>query len=63
MDYEEIHAPVMSDVGFRMIVLISIERKWMLRKLDVEAAFLLGKLDENIYVTIPKGFEDEGKSA
>ena len=46
IDYEEMHAPVISDVGFRMIVNISIQNDWKLVKLDVEAAFLLGKLNE-----------------
>ena len=31
--------------------------------MDVIAAFLLGKLEETIFIRIPKGFEDEGKIA
>ena len=59
VDYEDLHAPVISDVGFRLILLIVIEMNWEIKKLDVEAAFLVGKLDEVIYITIPEGFNDQ----
>ena len=60
VDYEELHAPVISDVGFRLILCISLQNGWRISKLDVEAAFLLGKLEEDLYVTIPDGFHDKG---
>ena len=31
------------------------------KKLDVESAFLLGRLEEKTFIKIPKGFENEGK--
>ena len=43
VDYDEIHAPVISDVGFRLILYIGIQKGWVIKKIDVEAAFLLGK--------------------
>ena len=32
----------------------------MIKKLDVEAAFLLGKLSEVTYIKVPKGFDKAG---
>ena len=61
IDYEDIHAPVISDVGFRMIVNISIQNGWKLVKLDVESAFLLGKLNEEIFIEITDGFKEKGR--
>ena len=60
MDYEEIHYPVISDIGFRMILNVCIQNEWRIAKLDVEAAFLLGKLEEETYIEVPEGFEDKG---
>ena len=54
------HSPVISDIGFRMIINISLQRNWKLIKLDVEAAFLLGKLEEDIYIDVPDGFKEKG---
>ena len=63
IDYDEIHAPVISYVGFRMILLNFIQKGWRLAKVDVEAAFLLGKLNEDIYVSLPDGFDEVGAVA
>ena len=35
----------------------------MIKKLDVEAAFLLGKLNETTYIKVPKGFDKAGSVA
>ena len=60
VDYEEMHSPVISDVGFRMILNVCIQNDWRIVKLDVEEAFLLGKLEEETYVEIPDGFDEKG---
>lgn len=60
VDYEEIHSPVIIDVGFRMILNIFIHNDWRISKLDVEEEFFLGKLNEEIYIEIPDGFEEKG---
>ena len=63
IDYDEIHAPVISDVGFRLILFIGLQKGWEIKKMDVEASFLLGKLEEKTFIKIPKGFKNEGKIA
>jgi len=32
VDYDEIHAPVISDVGFRLILYIGIQNKWNIKR-------------------------------
>ena len=59
LDFNEIHAPVLNEVGMRMMLLIAIKKGWLVRKLDVEAAFLLGKLKEEIFIVLPEGLEEE----
>jgi len=55
LDYSDIHSPFLNEVGMRMMLVISMEKEWEIRKLDVEAAFLLGKLKEEIYIEFPDG--------
>ena len=38
------------------MVSIAIQHNWLMYKLDVKAAFLNGKLEEELYVVQPKGF-------
>ncbi|GJX47091.1 ribonuclease H-like domain-containing protein [Tanacetum coccineum] len=40
----------------RCVVALSVTNNWPLFQLDVNNAFLYGDLDEDIYMTIPKGF-------
>ena len=63
LDFDEQHAPVISDAGFRLILVITIQKGWRVEKVDVEAAFLLGKLHEDIYVSVPDGFDEVGAVA
>ena len=46
IDYDDIHDPVISEVGFRLILYIGLQ-KMLIRKLDVEEYFFLGKLGKN----------------
>ncbi|GKB63850.1 multidrug resistance-associated protein 3 [Tanacetum coccineum] len=40
----------------RCVIALSVTNNWPLFQLDVNNAFLYGDLDEDIYMTIPKGF-------
>nr|GEY30822.1 hypothetical protein [Tanacetum cinerariifolium] len=43
-------------IGNKCVIALSVTSNWPLFQLDVNNAFLYGDLDEDIYMTIPKGF-------
>ncbi|CAL5432597.1 unnamed protein product [Camellia sinensis] len=57
IDYTEVFAPVARMDTVRMIVALAAQKGWTLYQLDVKSAFLHGKLNEEVYVEQPKGYE------
>ena len=59
VDFQEIFSPVVNDITFRilLIYLMMYEKSSLI--FDVETAFLLGDLDEEIYMDCPKGMDHE----
>lgn len=60
LDYQETFAPVSRLASFRMFVAMAAERKFVLKHWDIETAFLNGNLQEDVWMTIPQGFESKG---
>ncbi|MCH98729.1 hypothetical protein A2U01_0019735, partial [Trifolium medium] len=60
IDYTEIFASVRRLDTVRMIIVIAAHRGWVLYQLDVKYAFLYGRLNEDVYVEQPKGYEKKG---
>ena len=56
VDFSENFSPVVHDITFRLMLVISIVMKYQILVLDVEAAFLHGDLEEEIYMILPTGF-------
>ena len=56
-DFGDIHAPVINDMSLRIILLLKIKRIWQMIIFDIEAAFLEGTLEEEIYIEIPQGLK------
>ena len=56
-DYNEIFAPVANDMSFRIMLVIKILKKFSTLLFDVETAFLMGVLEEEVYMTCPEGLE------
>ena len=58
VDFTESFAPVVSDATMRIVLTMMLVFKWDYRVLDVETAFLEGKLEEEIFMEIPEGLEE-----
>ena len=55
-DFKESNSPVLHEVTMRLMILYYIiNKKMVIRKLYVEAAFLEGTLKEEIYIRKPEG--------
>lgn len=64
IDYEEVFAPVARIETVRVILALAGSNGWWVHHLDVNSTFLNERLEEEVYVMQPEGFEkkgDEGK--
>jgi Reverse transcriptase (RNA-dependent DNA polymerase) len=55
-DFQENHAPVVSDTTIHLILAIKILNKLSAGQFDIETAFLYGHLDEELWMELPKGY-------
>lgn len=59
VDYDEVFAPVAMDSSFRLLMSEVGVKNLTVRQFDIKSAFLNGKLEEEIYMKQPPGFESE----
>jgi hypothetical protein len=59
VDFEQAYSAVANDVTFRIIIILMLVWKLSAIILDIETAFLYGKLDRKIYMDCPEGMEHE----
>ena len=57
LDYTENFSPVVLEVTFCIVLILMIKYGWVGEIVDVETAFLYGKLEEEIYLKIPAGLD------
>ncbi|GKE08348.1 putative ribonuclease H-like domain-containing protein, partial [Tanacetum coccineum] len=58
IDYDEVFAPVARVEAIRLFLAFASYMGFMVYQMDVKSAFLYGEIEEEVYVTQPKGFED-----
>ncbi|GJR78967.1 putative ribonuclease H-like domain-containing protein [Tanacetum coccineum] len=58
IDYDEVFAPVARIEAIRLFLAYASFKDFMVYQMDVKSAFLYGKIEEEVYVCQPPGFED-----
>ncbi|GKD48163.1 uncharacterized mitochondrial protein-like protein, partial [Tanacetum coccineum] len=58
IDYDEVFAPVARIEEIRLFLAYALFKDFMVYQMDVKSAFLYGKIEEEVYVCQPLGFED-----
>ncbi|KAL7297138.1 hypothetical protein TKK_0009557 [Trichogramma kaykai] len=58
LDYEETFSPVALYNSIRALIATAADEKLVLGQFDVRSAFLYGKIDTEIFMTQPQGFND-----
>jgi hypothetical protein len=57
IDFDELFSPVVRYETARLIFDVAALEDWEIESVDVKAAYLYGKLDEEIYMEEPEGFQ------
>jgi hypothetical protein len=57
IDYDETFAPVARYSSIRSMLALSAQMGWKIHQMDVKTAFLNGKIEEEVYIEQPEGFE------
>ncbi|GKA14157.1 putative ribonuclease H-like domain-containing protein [Tanacetum coccineum] len=58
IDYDEVFAPVARIEAIRIFLAYASFKDFVVYKMDLKSAFLYGKIEEEVYVCQPLGFED-----
>ncbi|CAI7886327.1 unnamed protein product [Closterium sp. NIES-53] len=58
VDYKELFAPVVKPTTLRTLLADAAIKRWVVKQMDVTAAFLNGVLEEEIFMVQPERFDD-----
>jgi hypothetical protein len=65
VDYNETYAPVVRYKSLRILLVIAVGKRYELKHLDIQTAFLNAECDDEVYMKQPQGFEvigDDGEA-
>ncbi|XP_073126194.1 uncharacterized protein [Henckelia pumila] len=57
IDYQETFAPVAKIHSIRVLLSLAVNLNWQLHQLDIKNAFLNGDLEEEVFMSLPPGFQ------
>jgi len=60
VDYINTFSPTLKQDTLRIIIAIAVNNKFKIHQMDIKAAYLNAKLDENIYMELPEGLNQKG---
>ena len=63
IDYDETFSPIAMFKSIRIMLAIAAFHDYEIWQLDIKTTFLNGKLDEEVYMVQPQGFEDPKNSS
>ncbi len=61
LDYNDVFAPVVKWETVLLILTMAVNRDWEMTQFDVDNAYLHATLSEQIYMQMPKLYEEEGR--
>ena len=61
VDYDETFCPVVRFESLRTLIAAAVQKGLMIHQMDVTAAFLNGKIEEEVYMRQPEGSVESGK--
>ena len=58
IDYQEMLTPIVKINSIQVLLSLAMNSNWPLHQLDVKNAFLNGDLEEEVFMSLPAGFEE-----